>query len=116
MIFGIVLLFGLIIGSFLNVCIARLPLEAIHRQSSFPLSPLQNSDPLVRQIPLVSFACPSRQVPDMRPAHILALSPGGTAERLAVSSGRSSEFGFTGEALAGDGALFFPRRHHVHRP
>jgi leader peptidase (prepilin peptidase)/N-methyltransferase len=56
MIFGIVLLFGLIVGSFLNVCIARIPLESsiISPPSHCPRcnTPIRWYD----NIPLVSFA------------------------------------------------------------
>jgi leader peptidase (prepilin peptidase) / N-methyltransferase len=56
MIFGIVLLFGLIVGSFLNVCIARIPLEIsiIHPPSHCPRckTPIRWYD----NIPLLSYA------------------------------------------------------------
>jgi len=56
MIFGIVLLFGLIVGSFLNVCIARIPLESsiISPPSHCPRcnTPIRWYD----NIPLASFA------------------------------------------------------------
>ena len=56
MIFGIVLLFGLIVGSFLNVCIARIPLESsiISPPSHCPrcYTPIRWYD----NIPLLSFA------------------------------------------------------------
>jgi leader peptidase (prepilin peptidase)/N-methyltransferase len=56
MIFSIVLLFGLIVGSFLNVCIARIPLESsiISPPSHCPRcnTPIRWYD----NIPLVSFA------------------------------------------------------------
>lgn len=55
MIFGTVLLFGLVIGSFLNVCIARLPLDRsiIHPPSQCPrcTRPIKWYD----NIPIVSF-------------------------------------------------------------
>jgi leader peptidase (prepilin peptidase)/N-methyltransferase len=56
MIFGIVLLFGLVVGSFLNVCIARIPLDAsvVSPPSHCPRCkrPIRWYD----NIPLVSFA------------------------------------------------------------
>jgi leader peptidase (prepilin peptidase)/N-methyltransferase len=56
MIFGIVLLFGLIVGSFLNVCIARIPLgiSIIHPPSHCPRckTPIRWYD----NIPLFSYA------------------------------------------------------------
>jgi leader peptidase (prepilin peptidase)/N-methyltransferase len=56
MIFGIVLLFGLIVGSFLNVCIARIPLDAsiISPPSHCPrcMTPIRWYD----NLPLISFS------------------------------------------------------------
>ena len=98
MIFGIVLLFGLIVGSFLNVCIARIPLESsiISPPSHCPRckTPIRWYD----NIPLVSFAVLRGRCRTCGTAHILALSAGGAAERL-LFLWAFSEFGFTGEAV-----------------
>ena len=98
MIFGIVLLFGLIVGSFLNVCIARIPLETsiISPPSHCPRckTPIRWYD----NIPLVSFAvlrgrCRTcgQQISWRYPLVELL---NGLLYLLVIS-----EFGFTGEAL-----------------
>jgi len=98
MIFGIVLLFGLIVGSFLNVCIARIPLESsiISPPSHCPRckTPIRWYD----NIPLVSFAllrgrCRTcgRRISWRYPLVELL---NGLLFLLTIS-----EFGFTGEAV-----------------
>ncbi len=98
MIFGIVLLFGLIVGSFLNVCIARIPLETsiISPPSHCPRckTPIRWYD----NIPLVSFAvlrgrcrtCGQR----ISWRYPLVEQLNGLLYIWAIS-----EFGFTGEAV-----------------
>lgn len=98
MIFGIVLFFGLIVGSFLNVCIARIPLESsiISPSSHCPRckTPIRWYD----NIPLVSFAllrgrcrtCGQR----ISWRYPLVELLNGLLFILTIS-----EFGFTGEAV-----------------
>ena len=55
LIYGIVLLFGLIIGSFLNVCIARIPLETSIVSPPSHCPRCKNPIRWYDNIPLVSF-------------------------------------------------------------
>src|SRR5437588_235493 len=66
---------GLAIGSFLNVCVARLPYE---KSLIWPASPRARHGPR-RRLPAAA-----RPLPHVRPAHLLALPVGGAVHRPGV--------------------------------
>jgi leader peptidase (prepilin peptidase)/N-methyltransferase len=98
MIFGIVLLFGLIVGSFLNVCIARIPLDAsiISPPSHCPrcMTPIRWYD----NLPLISFSVLRGRCRTCG-QHISRRYPLVELLNGLLYLWTFSAFGFTGEAL-----------------
>ena len=113
MIFGIVLLFGLIVGSFLNVCIARIPHETsiISPPSHCPRckTPIRWYD----NIPLVSYAVLRGKCRSCG-EHISWRYPLVELMNGLLYCWAIAEFGSYRRVDPDNGVVLIPRGHHVH--
>jgi len=77
-------LFGLLAGSFLNVCIHRWPRGRSVVKPRSHCVRCRQTIAWYDNIPLVSYARAERPLPPLRQAHFSALSAGGAGHRAAV--------------------------------
>jgi prepilin signal peptidase PulO-like enzyme (type II secretory pathway) len=78
---GIALLFGLVVGSFANVVIHRLPLEQSIVSPPLPLPPLWRRDQTLAEHSRVFVAVPARAMRELPRADLRAVPHGGGRAR-----------------------------------
>lgn len=82
---ALALLFGLVVGSFLNVCIYRIPLGISVAKGRLLLPRLRGEDRMVRQRPPAELSCAARPLPALRGPDFSAVSRRGGRQRPAVA-------------------------------
>ena len=94
----VIFVFGLIIGSFLNVCILRIPVCGIDRIAAIPLPIVRNADQTLRQYSGGELAPARRPLPQMQSAHLGDVPDGGIGTGLLFLA-CYLVFGLSAEAL-----------------